>query len=138
MSSSESCPEITSWWSLKTEEKPLVWEYEMLRSLISFNRPGGHKLLDCLILEAEPWLSPELKTSLENGESLCYEIIGMRVKDGSEYVEIFDCNSDTKARIKKSGLQQLVDELKESYDNKELAVKSDTSVGVRDFYFYQS
>ena len=98
----ESSPvEMTGVWSPECGKK-LVWNYGMLRSVISVGYPDGHRLLDCFVRAAKPHFYPELVDDVLEGQSLFFENIGMYIEEGSDKMILVDTTTHETAQIGKT------------------------------------
>ena len=127
---SKDCPEIKNVWSPECG-KELVWDYELLRSMISAGQPGGHRLLDCFVRAAKPHFYPELVDYVLAGQSLYFECIGMHIEKGSNKIILVDTVSEETAQIKKDTFLELIANLGHDYSktNFALSLKDFTSDG---------
>ena len=126
----KDCPEIKSVWSPECG-KELVWDYELLRSMISAGQPGGHRLLDCFVRAAKPHFYPELVDYVLAEQSLYFECIGMHIEKGSNKIILVDTVSEETAQIKKDTFLELIANLGHDYSNTNfaLSLKDFTSDG---------
>ena len=113
----KDCPEIKSVWSPESG-KGLVWDYELLTSVISAGHPGGHRLLDCFVRAAKPNFYPELVDYVLAGQSLYFECIGMHIEKGSDKIILVDTVSKESAQIKKDTFLKLIANLGQDFKTK--------------------
>ena len=107
----ESSPvEITGVWFPECGKK-LVWNYGMLRSVISAGYPDGHRLLDCFVRAAKPHFYPELVDDVLEGQSLFFENIGMYIEEGSDKMILVDTTTQETAQIGKDTFLKLIADL---------------------------
>ena len=128
LSTTEECPvEITGLWSPGCGKK-LVWNYGMLRSVISVGYPDGHRLLDCFVRTTEPHLYPELVDYVLNEQSLYFENIGMRIDKGSNKIILIDNVNKETAWIRKDIFLKFIADLGQDFSKSPFALSMKDSI----------